>query len=384
MTTTPSELNLEPPVPHAGAPIRCTALWRSHLACGGKIVPFAGWELPVQYAGVRIETLAVRAGCGLFDVGHMGQLDVLGSDVTRALNAVVSADWSKTPVGRAAYALLLNESGGVLDDIMGYRLGEEHWFVVVNASRAEVDEAHLRALLPASIQLRNRTENQAMIAVQGPRSETILQAFCETDLSSMALRDVCETRVFGVPCIVARGGYTGCDGFEWMGDAQTAPLLWEALLGAGASPCGLGARDVLRLEAGLPLYGHELREDLTPDESGVGFAVKVDKGEFFGREGLLFKRATGTNLSLHGLQMSGRGIAREGYGVVQNGETLGLVTSGTPSPTLERNIALALVPRDLAPNSEVHVSIRGTLHPARITALPFVARTTKTSSKKLT
>lgn len=381
MITTLPELNLEPPVLHAEASIRRTALFGAHQKCGGKIVPFAGWELPVQYAGVRAETLAVRAGCGLFDVGHMGQLDVRGPDVTGALNALVSADWSRVPVGRAAYGLLLNKSGGVLDDVMGYRLAEEHWFVVVNASRAGVDEAHLRTLLPAWIDLRNRYQDQAMIAVQGLRSEAILGAFCKADLGSMALRDVIQTRVLGAPCILTRGGYTGCDGFEWMGDAQSAPLLWSALLEAGASPCGLGARDVLRLEAGLPLYGHELREDLTPDESGVGFAVKVDKGPFFGREGLLVKRQAGTNLSLRGLQMSGRGIAREGYAVVQGEETLGLVTSGTPSPTLEQNIALALVPRDLAPNSEVQVAIRGALHLARITALPFVPRTTKTASK---
>lgn len=389
MTMTSLELNLEAPPPHSSGsptsqsptgepPARRSALMRAHQECGGKIVPFAGWLLPVQYAGVRVETLAVRANCGLFDVGHMGQLDVRGPNVTGELNAVVSADWSKTRVGRAAYGLLLNESGGVLDDVMGYRLAEDHWFVVVNASRAGVDEAQLRALLPASIELSNRYENQAMIAVQGPNSQALLQPFCEADLSAMELRDVCETRVLGAPCIVARGGYTGCDGFEWMGDAPTAPLLWSALLGAGASPCGLGARDVLRLEAGLPLYGHELREDLTPDESGVGFAVKVDKGEFFGRQGLLQKRAAGTGQTLRGLQMSGRAIAREGYSVVQNGEIVGVITSGTPSPTLEQNIALALLPRDLPAHCEVQVSIRGALHPARLCALPFVARTTKT------
>lgn len=378
MTTMP-ELNLEPEAPHAGdSPVRRTALFEAHQRCGGKIVPFAGWELPVSYAGVRSETLAVRAGCGLFDVGHMGQLDVRGSGASDALNAVVSADWSKTPVGRAAYGLLLTQSGGVLDDVMGYRLGENHWFVVVNASRAGGDQAHLRALLPASIEMRNRYDNQAMIAVQGPGSEAALQAFCEADLGSMALRDVRETRVLGEPCIIARGGYTGCDGFEWMGQAQTAPLLWAALLGAGASPCGLGARDVLRLEAGLPLYGHELSEDLSPDESGVGFAVKPDKGAFFGREGLLEKREAGTTRTLRGLQMEGRGIAREGYAVLSGAETAGVITSGTPSPTLERNIALALVPRDLTPGSPVQVSIRGALHAARLSALPFVARTTKT------
>lgn len=381
MTTTPDEVNLEPERACASPSlVQRTALFGCHRELGAKIVSFAGWEIPVQYSGVGAETLAVRGNCGLFDVGHMGQLDVRGEGVTAALDAIVCADWSKTRVGRAAYGLLLNANGGVLDDVMGYRLAENHWLVVANASRAEVDEAHLRALLPPSVELSNRSGNQAMIAVQGPHSEAILQPFCAADLGAMVLRDVGATKVLGQPCLVARGGYTGCDGFEWMGDAATAPLLWRQLLAAGAIPCGLGARDVLRLEAGLPLYGHELREDLTPDESGVAFAVKTDKSAFFGRQALLEKRAAGTGLVVSGLQMQGRGIAREGYAVARGGQTIGVVTSGTPSPTLGTNIALALLPRDLPLECDVEVMIRGVLHPARIAALPFVARTTKTTT----
>lgn len=381
MTTAPDEVNLEPEVARADASLaQRTALFGCHRELGAKTVAFAGWEMPVQYSGVGAESLAVRGNCGLFDVGHMGQLDVRGEGVTAALDAIVCADWSKTRVGRAAYGLLLNAGGGVLDDVMGYRVAENHWLVVANASRAEVDEAHLRALLPPSVELSNRSGNQAMIAVQGPHSEAILQPFCAADLGAMVLRDVGETRVLGKPCLVARGGYTGCDGFEWMGDAATAPLLWRQLLANGAIPCGLGARDVLRLEAGLPLYGHELREDLTPDESGVAFAVKTDKGAFFGRQALLEKRAAGTSLVVSGLQMQGRGIAREGYAVARGGQTIGVVTSGTPSPTLGTNIALALLPRDLPLECDVEVMIRGALHPARIAALPFVARTTKTTT----
>ena len=376
-----TDLNVEKPAPPVVVLGR-TALFEAHRECGGKIVPFAGWELPVQYAGVKAETLAVRQNCGLFDVGHMGQLDARGANVTQALNAIVSADWSKIRVGRAAYALLLNENGGVIDDVMGYRLAQNHWLIVVNASRTEVDEAHLRALLPREIELTSRAQNQAMIAVQGPRAQQILQQFCAADLSAMSLRDVVSTRVLDADCIVARGGYTGCDGFEWMGEAQSAPRLWRALLDAGAAPCGLGARDVLRLEAGLPLYGHELREDLTPDQSGVAFAVKTEKGAFFGRDALLQKREHGTSDTIRGLQMEGRAIAREGYLVQsENGEEIGVVTSGTPSPTLERNIALALLPRDLPLGAKVQVVVRGGAHPAHIVALPFVARSTVTSSK---
>jgi aminomethyltransferase len=360
-----------------------TSLFETHVALGARIVPFAGWEMPVQYAGVKAETLAVRQNCGLFDVSHMGQLDVRGERVTEALNAIVSADWSKIRVGRAAYALLLTEKGGVLDDIMGYRLAEDHWLVVVNASRAEVDESHFRALLPPEIEIHSRRDNQAMIAVQGPNSETLLQPLCEADLSAMTLRDVLETQVLGAKCVITRGGYTGCDGFEWMGDAATAPTLWQHLLDAGATPCGLGARDVLRLEAGLPLYGHELREDLSPDESGVSFATKADKGQFFGREGLLHKRETAPQIALRGLKMQGRAIAREGYEVQHSGEVVGVVTSGTPSPALDANIALALLPADLPLGSEVQVLIRSSAHPADLVPLPFVPRTTKPTGKSL-
>jgi aminomethyltransferase len=362
-----------------------TALFDAHLQSGGKMVPFAGWEMPVQYSGVKNEVLALRAGCGVFDVSHMGQLDVRGENVTQELNKIVSADWSKTPVGRAAYALLLSDSGGVLDDIMGYHLAEDHWLVVANASRAEGDEAHLRKLLPPAIELKNRYEDQVMIAVQGPTSEQLLQPFCDADLSELSLRDVRPVKisagVLRTPGLIVRGGYTGCDGFEWIGDADTGVLLWQELIAAGAVPCGLGARDVLRLEAGLPLYGHELREDWTPDESNVSFAVKMGKGDFYGRDALLQKPESLNPKTIRGLQMDGRGIAREGYIVTRNETEIGEVTSGTPSPTLETNIALALLPADLPNGTEVQVVIRGANHAAKIVPLPFVPRTTKKATR---
>jgi aminomethyltransferase len=356
-----------------------TSLFDVHVQSGGKMVPFAGWELPVQYAGVKAETLAVRENCGLFDVSHMGQLDVRGADVTGALNAIVSADWSKVPLGRAAYGLLLTENAGILDDVMGYHLAEDHWLVVVNASRADVDEAHFRALLPDEIELTSRISNQAMIAVQGPKSQAILSQFCAADLSALSIRDVRETIILDQPCVITRGGYTGCDGFEWMGDAATAPLLWQKLIDAGAAAAGLGARDILRLEAGLPLYGHELREDWSPDESGVSFAVKMEKGDFFGRDALQKRRETAVAKSLRGVKMLGKAIAREGYAVAVGGHEVGVVTSGTPSPTLESNIALALIPAELPLGGEVEIAMRGSFHPAQIVALPFVPRSTKTS-----
>ena len=341
------------------------------------MVPFAGWEMPVQYSGVKNEVLALRQSCGIFDVSHMGQFDVRGENVTQELNKIVSADWSKTPIGRAAYALLLNDSGGVIDDIMGYHLDEDHWLIVANASRAGIDEARFRKFLPLEIELQNRSENQAMIAIQGPTSEQILQSFCDANLSELSIRDARAMGVLQKPSLIVRGGYTGCDGFEWIGDAELGVLLWQELLDAGAIPCGLGARDVLRLEAGLPLYGHELREDWTPDESNVSFAVKMEKGDFPGRDALLQKREEPTPKTIRGLQMNGRGIAREGYIVTCNETEIGEITSGTPSPTLETNIALALLPANLPNGTEVQVIIRNANHAAKIVPLPFVPRTTK-------
>jgi len=361
---------------------RRTALFDWHRAAGARIVPFAGWEMPVQYEGVRAEALAVRRSCGLFDVGHMAQLDVRGPDAAQALNSVVSADWSRVAPGRAAYALLLNEAGGVQDDVMGYHLTPDHWLVVANASRAQSDEEFLRRYLPPHIELSNRYANQAMIAIQGPRAEEMLAPLCDADLSAWGFRDARPVQVLGSASIVARGGYTGCDGFEWMGDAQTAPLLWQKLIEAGAIPCGLGARDVLRLEAGLPLYGHELNQERTPEESAVGWAVKVEKGPFANREALLQKRASASQPArvVRGLRMLGRAIPREGYAVRSNGEEIGLVTSGTLSPTLEAGIALAVLPPNLPLDSTVDIEIRGAAHPARIVALPFVPRSTRASA----
>ncbi len=350
-----------------------TSLFGAHGAHGARIVPFAGWEMPVQYAGVRPESLAVRQSCGLFDVGHMGQLDVQGAGATEALNRIVSADWSKVGLGRAAYALLLNEQGGIQDDVMGYRLGEEEWLIVVNASRAGSDEAHLRAYLPPEIALSNRYQNQSMITIQGPTAEAVLQPFCEENLANFAWRDARRTQIAGKNGVLVRGGYTGSDGFEWMGDAEPAPALWNDLIEHGATPCGLGARDVTRLEAGLPLYGHELRETWSPDVSGCAWAVKTEKGDFVGREALLHSRQAPQTQRIRGLQMLSRAIPREEYPVHCGGESGGVITSGTQSPLLENGIALALLPLDLPLETLVEVEIRGSLHAAKIVPTPFVA-----------
>lgn len=339
------------------------------------MVPFAGWEMPVQYSGVIPEVHAVREACGVFDVSHMGQLNVSGPGTTEALNKIVSADWKDVGLGRVAYALLLNEHGGVIDDIMGYRLGEDEWLVVVNASRAEVDEAHFRAHLPESVQLSNNYANQAMLAVQGPDSATLVQPLCNVDLSQVVWRDCREAEICGASGLIARGGYTGSDGFEFMFKGDDAPQVWRALLEAGAVPCGLGARDVLRLEAGLPLYGHELREEWTPYESGVGFAAKMQKGEFIGHDALAEKQTPVQRI--RAIHMEGKGIPREGYPVMWGGVQVGEVTSGTMSPTIGSGIALAMLQNSLNVGDDVQVQIRNALHPAKIVRPPFVAHQSK-------
>ena len=346
-----------------------TALYDEHVKLGARIVPFAGWDMPVQYAGVIEEVRAVRTGAGIFDVSHMGQLDVRGEGIAAALNGAVSADWSQVAPGRVAYALLLNETGGVIDDIMGYHLDDSHWLIVVNASRADIDEPQFAARLP-QLSVANRYADQAMIAIQGVGALALLQPLVDLDLATVAFRDCRPAKIAGAPGLIARGGYTGCDGFEFMFAGGDAATVWQALVAAGAVPCGLGARDVLRMEAALPLYGHELREDWTPYESGCGFAVKMDKPNFIGRAALEGKQKP--ERRVRALKMQGKAIPREHYPVLKNGEPIGEVTSGTLSPTLGAGIALALLPTGLELGDTVDIQIRNGTHPAEIVKPPFV------------
>ncbi len=332
------------------------------------MVPFAGWEMPVQYAGVIPEVKAVREGCGVFDVSHMARFAAHGANVGEALNQLVCSDWADTPNNSAAYSLLLNENGGAIDDIMGYHVDAQHWDIVSNASRVEAVEEHLRAHLPASVELENRTAQTAMLAIQGPRAFEILSAHGNLP-HPMVWRNYLDAELFGIAGQLARGGYTGSDGFEFIFAADKAAEVWDNLIQAGVVPCGLGARDVLRLEAGLPLYGHELRENWTPAESGAGWAFKPDKGEFIGREAAM--RAP--NQRIVALQMEVKAIPREGYPIAANGEVIGEITSGTMSPTVGAGIALAASQVALAVGDLVDVMVRDKPQAARVVKKPFVA-----------
>ncbi|WP_219973594.1 glycine cleavage system aminomethyltransferase GcvT [Rubrobacter xylanophilus] len=353
--------------------LRRTPLYDEHRRLGARLVDFAGWEMPVQYVGIRAEHEAVRTRAGLFDVSHMGEVLFRGPDAERALQRLLTRDVSRLERGQAGYAAVCLESGGTVDDVIAYRR-EEDFLVVVNAANREKDLAHFRRhTSDLAVEISDETEEWALLALQGPASEEILQRFVEKNLSTLGRYRFVREEVGGAPAIVSRTGYTGEDGFEIFVSPGDAPSLWRRLIEAGAAPAGLGARDTLRLEAGMCLYGNELDEETTPLEAGISFAVHLDKEEeFVGRQALRRQREEGLRKKLVGFELEGRGIARHGYPVAAGGEEVGVVTSGTMSPTLNRAIGMAYVPPDL--EDSLAVIIRGRPVPARIVPLPFYRR----------
>lgn len=375
--------------------MRRTALFEEHLHLGARMVDFAGWEMPVQYAGVIEEHRAVRASVGVFDLGHMGEIWVRGPHAGAALDrALVSLPSALSP-GRAQYSIAVNESGGMIDDLLVYRVADEEWLVVANASNAERVAALLAQRIGTTANVSDESASTAMIAVQGPRSGDLVASLFDAEEADAvrALRNyACRSSkalIGGVqiPLLVARTGYTGEDGFEFYLASDHAVSLWRALLtpdtsGAPApQPIGLGARDTLRLEAGMPLFGNELREELTPFDVGLGRVVKFNKGEgVVGDAALTARAAAGARAgrALVGLKITGRGIARRGYEVHQpDGGLIGHITSGTHSPTLGYPIALADLDASASPypvGEPLDVLIRGERVAAVVTGVPFVPK----------
>jgi aminomethyltransferase len=350
----------------AEATLKQTPLCAVHRAMGARMVEFGGWEMPVQYSGIIEEHRAVRGAAGLFDLGHMGQVEVTGPDAAAFLNWVATNDVSALDEGHAHYSLLCLPNGNAIDDILIYRL-PGRYFVVVNASNTDKDVAWLQARraerpdLDATV--RDISAATMMLALQGPRAAAILQPFADRNLDDLPAFGCVDGTVEGAPAIIARTGYTGEDGFELYFAPEHAERLWTALLEAGRPhgllPIGLGARDTLRLEAKMALYGHELTEEINPYEARLGWAVKLDKGDFIGREALAAINADGPARKLVGFKMTGRGVARADYPLVDDGQTVGHVTSGTMSPTLGEAIGLALVRADLAGvGRPLHIQIR--------------------------
>jgi aminomethyltransferase len=363
------------------ATLQTTPLAQRHAELGARMIEFGGWLMPVQYGSILDEHRSVRERVGLFDLSHMGELFVEGSAAGEALASALVTNPPALKVGRAHYSMITAPDGGVIDDLIVYRLGEERFLVVANASNAlVVSDALAERLSGFKAVLDDRSLATALIAIQGPRSVEVLQPHTDVDLGSLRYYAIAEGHVAGVEALVARTGYTGEDGFEVFVDWERAADLWDALLpavrDAEGLPVGLGARDTLRLEAGMPLYGNELDRTTNPFEANLGRVVKLDKpGDFIGRAALERVAATGPARRLVGLVMEGRGIARHGYPVHAEERRTGVVTSGTQSPTLGSPIAMAYVASgDAEPGTILEVEIRDQRVPARVVPLPFYER----------
>jgi aminomethyltransferase len=357
----------------ASEALRRTPLYEEHKALGARLVDFAGWEMPVQYEGIKAEHEAVRTRVGLFDVSHMGEVVFRGPQAEEAVQRLVTRDVSRLAVGQAGYAAVCYESGGTVDDVLVYRT-QDDFLIVVNASNREKDVEHFKENTgDLDVEVVDDSDRWALLALQGPEAAALLQTFTETDLSSIKYYRYEVGEVEGAYAVISRTGYTGEDGFELFVRSDDAPDLWRRLIEAGAAPVGLGARDTLRLEAGMCLYGNELDAETTPLEAGIGFAVHLDKeSEFIGQQALRREQEEGLRKKLVGFKVEGRGIARHDYPVTVDGETVGSVTSGTLSPTLNEAIGLALV----APGVEdrFEVAIRNRTVSARAVPLPFYKR----------
>ncbi|MBV9233685.1 MAG: glycine cleavage system aminomethyltransferase GcvT [Candidatus Eremiobacteraeota bacterium] len=359
---------------------RRTALYDEHLRAGARLVPFGGFEMPLAYAGILKEHDAVRHRAGLFDLSHMGQFWLTGDQVAEWADRLTINAVATMKPWQARYNIFCNDAGGAHDDTIFYRAGDR-WLLVVNAANADKMWAHLNAHLSSeNVALQNDHGRAALIAIQGPRSVDILQPHVDADLASLRYYFSTEVRVGGVPALVARTGYTGEDGFELFVAGDPAPDVWRSLLrdgaAAGLEPCGLGARDVLRLEAGMPLYGHELTEDITPVQAGLSWALKLNKPEFIGKAALAEQLERDEFPRIVGLVMHGRAPAREGYRVTLAGAPVGEVRSGSIAPSFgNKHVATALVERGAATmGTTVEVQIRGTAHEAQVAPLPFYKR----------
>lgn len=354
-----------------------TPLYEAHLAAGARMVEFAGWEMPVQYQGLLEEHAAVREKVGMFDVSHMGEVAIEGPRALEAGQRLVSNDLSKCADGQAQYSALCNDRGGVIDDIIVYRFAPDRLFICVNASGREKDFDWMRAHAGEGARVSQRSDDWAQIAVQGPAAPALVDALCQPRVLDLAYYHFRQATVAGIPgCIVARTGYTGEDGFEVFVPPRSAGKLWDALLEKGVVPCGLGARDSLRLEVAYRLYGNDMDEEHTPLEAGLGWIVKLDKqGGFIGAEALRRQKHEGLRRKLAGFKVTGKGIARHGYPALEGGQRVGEVTSGTMSPILKEPIGLAYLPAALAKEGAAfEVEIRGKPVSAVVAKTPFVEK----------
>ncbi len=362
---------------------RKTPLHAEHVLLGGRMVPFAGWEMPVQYAGIVKEHEAVRKAAGIFDVSHMGRLELQGEHAAAVVNYLVTNDCGKLEDGRALYTVACNEEGTILDDLIVYRRGGRDFTVVCNASNRDKIVGHFRKACENHCEFRDVSDETALVAVQGPKAFEVLAGLGGSELSKLPSFGYGSGQVAGVAVQAARTGYTGEDGVELFCAAGDAATLWRGLLEVGRplglQPAGLGARDTLRLEAKLCLYGNDIDETTTPLEAGLGWVVKMAKGDFVGRAALEKQKAAGVPRKLVGFEMRGRGIGRHGYPIVPagGGAAIGVVTSGGPSPTTGKNVGLGYVPAASSEiGTKIGIEIRGSVIEAEIVRTPFYKRET--------
>ena len=361
------------------ARLKITALNSVHRRLGARMVDFGGWEMPVQYSGILDEHHTVRRGVGVFDVSHMGEIDIQGPEALTLVQFVTTNDAARLKIGQIQYSGLLYPHGGFVDDILVHKAGDDHYFLCVNAYNQEKDYEHIRAANVWNVAVEFTSGRYAQIAVQGPRALATLQKLTASNLASIRYYHFVDGEVCGQPARIARTGYTGEDGFEVYVPPEAAPLIWDRIFDAGqefaVKPCGLGARNTLRLEAAMALYGHEIDASLTPLEAGLDWIVKLDKGDFCGRAALERQQREGVHRRLTGFEMRGRGIARDGYEVLAGGKPVGWVTCGGPSPTLNKNIGLCYLPVEMAtPGRPVDILIRGQAVAAETVATPFYRR----------
>jgi aminomethyltransferase len=361
------------------AALRRTPLNAVHRALGARLVDFSGWEMPVFYSGILDEHQAVRTRVGLFDVSHMGEIEIRGPEAFQLADFVTTNSVARLKTGQAQYSALLYPHGGFVDDILVHKVADDHYFLCVNASNQEKDYEHVRSVNRFDAEVIYASEHYAQLAVQGPRALQTLQPLTSADLVALRYYHFLDGEVAGTPCRIARTGYTGEDGFEVYAPPSEAPRLWELLMDAGQEfairPCGLGARNTLRLEAKMALYGHEIHASITPFEADLAWIVKMDKGEFLGRAALAAQLERGVRRKLIGFEMRGRGIARDGYEVFLDGAPAGWVTSGGPSPTLKKNIGLCYLPVEHAQiGMTIQILIREQLVEAVTVPTPFYKR----------
>ena len=363
----------------AAASLRATPLNSVHRALGAKLVDFGGWEMPVQYSGIVEEHQAVRTGVGLFDVSHMGEIEIRGSEAQTLADFVTTNHVAKLQIGQAQYAGLLYSHGGFADDILIHKLASDHYFLCVNATNQQKDFEHIRGLNRFDARVDLTSDHYAQLAIQGPQARATLQKLTPVELSRIRYYWFVDTTLDGSPARIAHTGYTGEDGYEIYVAPEVAERIWNRVLDAGEEfsikPCGLGARNTLRLEARMALYGHEIDASISPWEAGLDWIVKLDKGDFAGREALLEQKQKGVRRQLVGFEMRGRGIARDGYEVWLDGAPAGWVTSGSPSPTLNKSIGLCYLPAGAAGiGRTIQILVRGQLVDAVTVETPFYRR----------